>query len=173
MEPILEVEEGPELVSSLFDKQVLDYRPRELAAVELRVHVPIINDESPLICARLWHKKPPADPMGLAGHNPALFLKVFYFFTHGLFPKANCTNGLVSFRLSIRNWLQDTNPIGTPLVHVFFNLRPMITSFLVPGIFEPVVNQSPIILAIWMFSIRLNHRKQTPIPRPGNGNWIT
>ena len=173
MEPILEVEEGPELVSSLFDKQVLDYRQWELAAAELRVHVPIINDESPFICARLWHKKPPADPMGLAGHNPALFLKLFYFFTHGLFPKANCTNGLVSLRLSIRNWLQDTNPIGTPFVHVFFNLRPMITSFLEHGIFEPVVNPIPILLAMWMFSIRLNHRTHTPIPRPENGNWIT
>ena len=173
MEPILEVEEGPELVSSLFDKQVLDYRQWELAAAELRVHVPIINDESPFICARLWHKKPPADPMGLAGHNAALFLKLFYFFTHGLFPKANCTNGLVSLRLSIRNWLQDTNPIGTPFVHVFFNLRPMITSFLEHGIFEPVVNPIPILLAMWMFSIRLNHRTHTPIPRPENGNWIT
>ena len=29
MEPILEVEKGPELVSRLFDKQVLDYRQRE------------------------------------------------------------------------------------------------------------------------------------------------
>ena len=58
MEPILEVEEGPELVSSLLDKQVLDYRQRESAAAELRVHVPIINDKLPFICARLWHKKP-------------------------------------------------------------------------------------------------------------------
>ena len=67
MEPILEVEEGLELLSSLFDKQVLDCRPRELAAAELRVHVPIINDESPFICARLWHKKPPTDPMDWLG----------------------------------------------------------------------------------------------------------
>ena len=44
MEPSLEVEEGPELVSSLFDKQVLDYRQWELAAAKLRVHVPVIND---------------------------------------------------------------------------------------------------------------------------------
>ena len=170
MEPILEVEEGAELVSGLFDKQVLDYRQRELATAELRVHVPIINDKSAYICAMLWHKKPPADRMGLAGHNPALF---FDFFTHGLFPKANCTNGLVSLRLSIRNWLQDTNPIGTPFVHFFFNLRPMITSFLEHGIFEPVVNPIPVVLAMWMFSIRLNHRTRTPIPRPENGNWIT
>ena len=47
MEPILKVEEGPELVSSLLDKQVLDYRQRKPAAAELRVHVPIINDKSP------------------------------------------------------------------------------------------------------------------------------
>ena len=58
MEPILEVEEGPELVSSLFDKQVLDYQQSELAPAKLRVHVPIINDESPFISARHWHKKP-------------------------------------------------------------------------------------------------------------------
>ena len=173
MEPILEVEEGPELVSSLFDKQVFHYRQWELATAELCVHIPIINDESPFVCARFWHKKPLADPMGLAGHNPALFLKLFYFFTHGPFPKANCTNGLVSLRLSIWNWLQDTNPIGTPFVHVFFNLRPMITSFLEHGIFEPVVNPIPIILAMWMLSIRLNHKMHTPIPRPENGNWIT
>ena len=38
---------GPELVSRLLDKQVLDYRQRELAARELRVHVPIVNDKSP------------------------------------------------------------------------------------------------------------------------------
>ena len=44
MEPILEVEGGPELVSSLFDKQVLEYRQRKLAAAKLRVHVPVIND---------------------------------------------------------------------------------------------------------------------------------
>ena len=173
VEPILEVEEGPGLLSSLFDKQVLDYRQRELAAAELRVHVPIINDESPSFCARLWHKKPPADPMGLAGHNPCLFLKLFYFFTHGLFPKANCRNGLVSLRLSIRNWLRDTNPIGIRLVHVFFNLRPLITSFFGHGIFEPVVNQIPIIWAMWRFSIRLNHRTYTPIPCPEKGNWST
>ena len=140
MEPILNVEEGPELVSCLLDKQVLDYRQLELAVAELRVHVPIINDKSPFRCARFWHKKPPTDPMGLAGNNPALFLKLFDFFTLGLFPKTNCTNGLVSLRLSIRNWLQDTNPIGTPFVLVFFNLRPMITSFLEHGIFEPVVS---------------------------------
>ena len=60
-EPILEVEEGAELVSRLLDKQVLDHRQWELAAAELRVHVPIINDESPFICARLWHMKPLAD----------------------------------------------------------------------------------------------------------------
>ena len=36
MEPILEVEESPELVSGLFDKQVLDYRQPELQAAELR-----------------------------------------------------------------------------------------------------------------------------------------
>ena len=53
MEPILKVEEGPELVSSLFDKQILDNRQRELAVAELRVHVPIINDESPFFGARL------------------------------------------------------------------------------------------------------------------------
>ena len=162
MEPILEVEEGPELVPSLFDKQVLGYR-----------HVPIINDKSPFICARLWHKKPPADPMGLAGHYPALLLKLFSFFTSGLLPKGNCTNALVILRLSIRNGLQDTDPIQTPFVHIFFNLRPMITSFLEHGIFERVVNLNPIILAMWMFSIRLNHRTHTPIPRPENGNWIT
>ena len=67
MEPILEVEEGPELVSSLFDKQVFDYRQWELATAELRVHIPIINDESPFVCARFWHKKPPADPMDWLG----------------------------------------------------------------------------------------------------------
>ena len=44
MKPILEVEEGSELVSSLFDKQVIDYRQWELAAAKLRVHVPVIND---------------------------------------------------------------------------------------------------------------------------------
>ena len=44
MEPILEVEEGPELLSSLFDKQVLHYRQWELAAAKLRVHLPVIND---------------------------------------------------------------------------------------------------------------------------------
>ena len=55
-------------------------------------------------------------------HGSDFFLLVFYFFTHGLFLKANCTNGLVSLRLSTWNWLQDTNPIGTPFVHVFFNL---------------------------------------------------
>ena len=49
----------------------------------------------------------------------------------------------------------------------------MITSFLEHGIFEPVVNPIPIILAMWMFSIRLNHRTHTPIPRRENGNWIT
>ena len=48
-----------------------------------------------------------------------------------------------------------------------------ITSFLEHGIFEPVVNPIPIILAMWRFSIRLNHRTHTPIPRPENGNWIT
>ena len=111
--------------------------------------------------------------MGMAGHSPALFLKLFDFFTHGLFPNANCTNGLVSLRLSIRNWLQDTNPIGSPFVHVFFNLQPMITSFLEHGIFEPVVNPIPIILAMGMFSIRLINRAHTPIPRPENGDWIT
>ena len=173
MEPIPEVEEGPELVSSLFDKQVLDYRQRELAAAELHVHVPIINYKSLFIRARLWHKKPPADPMGWAGHNPALFLKLFYFFTHGLFPKANCTNGLVSLRLCIRNWLQDTDPIGTLFVHVFFISPTMITSFLEQDIFEPVVNRIPMILAMRMLSIRLNHRTHTPIPGPENGNWIT
>ena len=109
----------------------------------------------------------------LAGHNPALLLKLFYFFMHGLFPKANCTNGLVSLSLSMRSWLEDTNPIGTPLVNVFFNLRPMITSFLAHAIFEPVVNQIPIMLAMWMLSIRLNYRRHTPIPCPENGNWIT
>ena len=173
MEPILEVEEGPELVSSLFDKQVLDYRQWERATAELLVHIPIINDESPFVCARFRHKKPPADPMGLAGHNPSLFWKLFYLFMHGLFPKANCTNGLVSLRLSIRNWLQDTSPIGTPFVHISVNFRPEITSFYEHGIFEPVVNPIPIIFAIWMFSIRLNHRTHTPIPCPENGNWIT
>ena len=80
MQPTLHVEEGSELVSSLFDKQVLDYRQWELATAELRVHVPIINDQSPFICAWLWHNKSPTDPMGLARHNPALFLKLFYFF---------------------------------------------------------------------------------------------
>ena len=94
----------------------------EIATAELRVHIPIINDESPFVCAGLWHKKPLVDPMGTAGHKAALFLKLFDFFTHGLFPKANCTNVPVSLRLSIRNWLQDTNPIGTPFVHVLFNL---------------------------------------------------
>ena len=77
MEPILEVEEGPELVPSLFDKQLLDYRQRELAAADLRVHLPMINDESRFLCARFWHKKPLADAMGLAGHNPTLSLKRF------------------------------------------------------------------------------------------------
>ena len=173
MQPTLEVQEGSELVSSLFDKQVLNYRQWELATAELRVYVPIINDRSPFICARLWHKKPPADQMGLARHNPALSLKLFYFFTRARFPKANCTNALVSLRLSIRNWLQDTNPIGTPTDNVFFNLRPMITCFLEHGIFEPVVNPFPMILAMCMFSIRVNHRTHTPIPRPENGNWIT
>ena len=79
MAPILEVQEGPELVSSVSDKQVTDYRQWELATAELRVHVLIINDKSPFICAWLWHKKPLADPMELAGHNPALFLKLFFF----------------------------------------------------------------------------------------------
>ena len=59
MEPVLEVEEGPELVSSVFEKQDLDYRQLELATAKLRVHVPIISDESPFTCARLWLKKPP------------------------------------------------------------------------------------------------------------------
>ena len=106
--------------SNLVDKQVFDYRQWEVATAELRVHVPMINDKSPFICARLWHKKPPADPMGSAGHDPALFLKLFDFFTHGLFPKGNCKKGLVSLWLSIRNWLQDTNPIGTPFCLCFF-----------------------------------------------------
>ena len=88
---------------------------QELAAAELRVHVPILNDKSPWICARPWHKKPPADPMGLAGQNPAPFLNLFYCFGHCLLPKSNCMNGPVSLWLSIRNWLQDTNLIGTPL----------------------------------------------------------
>ena len=161
------------MVSSLFDKQFLDYRQRGLGAAELCADVPIINDESPFLCARLGHKKPLADRMGLARHNPARFLKLFYFFTHGIFPKANCTNTLVSLRLSIQIWLQDTNPIGTPVVHVLFYLRPMITYFLEHGIFEPVVNPIPIILAMRMFSICPNHRMHTPIPRPENGNWIT
>ena len=43
MEPILEAEEGPKLVTSLFDEQVLDYRQRELAAAKLRVHVPMTS----------------------------------------------------------------------------------------------------------------------------------
>ena len=67
------------LVSSLFDKQVLAPRQQELAAAELRAQVPIINDRSPFICARLRHKKPPTDPMGLARLDPALFLKLFFF----------------------------------------------------------------------------------------------
>ena len=122
MEPILAVDEDPELVSSLFDKQVLDYRQPEFATAELRLHVPIINDESPFLCARLWHKKSPADPMQLAGHNLLLFFKFLYSFTHGLFPRAICTNGLVSLRLSIQNLLQDTNFNETPFVHVLFDL---------------------------------------------------
>ena len=44
MEPILQVEEGPDLVSSLFDKQVLGYWQQQLAVAKLRVHVPIPND---------------------------------------------------------------------------------------------------------------------------------
>ena len=110
--------------------------------------------------------------MGLDGHNLSLFLKFFYFFKHGLFPQANCTNGLVRLWFSIRNGLQDTNLIGTPFVHVFLNLRPIITSFLEHSIFETVVNPIPIILERWMFSIRLIHRTHTPIPRPKTGNWI-
>ena len=61
----------------------------------------------------------------------------------------------------------------TPFVHVLFHLRPTITSFLEQGIFEPVVNLIPTILAMRMFSIRLNHRTQTPILRPENGNWVS
>ena len=57
VEPILKVEEGPALVSSLLGKQVLNYRKREFAAAELRVQVPIINDKSPFLSARVWHKK--------------------------------------------------------------------------------------------------------------------
>ena len=49
MEPILEVEEGAELVSSLFDNQVFDYRQWEITTAELRVHIPIIKDESPFV----------------------------------------------------------------------------------------------------------------------------
>ena len=44
MEPILDIEEGLELVSSLFEEQVLDYRQQELTAAKFRVHLPIIND---------------------------------------------------------------------------------------------------------------------------------
>ena len=101
--------------------------------------------------------------MRLAGHNPALFLKLFYFYTHGLFPKANCTNGLVSLRLCIGFGSKTQIPLGPRLSIFCFNLRPMITSFLEQGIFETVVDPNPIILAMWMFSIRLNHRTHTPI----------
>ena len=42
--PSSKFEERPELVSRLFHEQVRDYRQRDLAAAELRVHVPMIND---------------------------------------------------------------------------------------------------------------------------------
>ena len=114
MEPILEVEEGPELVSSLLDKQVLDDRQRELTAAELRVHVPINNDESQSTCARLWHKKPPADPLGFDGHNAALFLKLFFFshMTSLLRPTARL--GLSAFTLASRIGPKTKIPLGLP-----------------------------------------------------------
>ena len=73
--------------------------------------------------------------------------------------------GLSAFGLASGIGSKTRIPLGPRLSMFLFNLRPMITSFLEHGIFEPVVNPIPIILAMWMFRLRLNHRTHTPIPR--------
>ena len=121
MEPILKVEEGPELVSSLLDKQVLDYRQRELAAAELRVHVPIINDKSLFTCASFWHKKPPTDSMGLAWHKPALFLKLFFFSGMASSPRPTARMGLSPFGLASAIGSKTQIPLG-PCLSMLFSI---------------------------------------------------